>query len=165
MTLKSKLFLVAMLLVSVAGTANAVPIIYSMTGNGFYDNPIGSFTYDASTNTYSDVSIWSLDYYGSARSSSTASSFRSTGALGTTLRLNFSDPLTDAGGAISFTGYEQGLLTFFGRVARSGMVDGSSASAARSGGSVPAPDAALLLGLGLIGLWLAPRRKAASRRN
>lgn len=155
--MKSKLVVIAAFMAFVvAGTANAVPITYSMTGNGFYDNPIGSFTYDAATNTYSDVSIWSLDYYGSALATSTVSSFRSTGVLGTTLRLNFSSPLTDAGGHISFTGYEQGLLTLFGRVARSGTVDG---------GSVPEPNAAVLLGLALIGLWLAPRRAAAARPN
>ena len=52
-----------------AGQANATPITYSITGNGIYDNPVGSFTYNAATGRYSNVSIWSLDYYGSASGS------------------------------------------------------------------------------------------------
>jgi len=144
--------LVAALLGLSSGAAQAIPITYEMSGNGGYDNPIGSFTYDAASNTYSNVNIWSLDHYTSARSTSTASFLRSTGLLGTSLQLNFASPLSDAGGAISFTGYEQGLLTLFGRISRSGTVSSSG---------VPSPNVALLFGIGIIGVLLVPRRERA----
>jgi len=146
-----------------AGQAHAVPITYTMSGNGGYDNPIGSFTYDAATNAYSDVSIWSLDYYTSALSSSTATSFRSIGAIGTSLRLTFSSALTDAGGDFTFTGYERGILTLFGRVVRSGEIH--SVEPSIQGSSVHEPNASLLLALGLIGLWLAPRRRSVATQQ
>jgi len=135
---------------------HAIPITYSMTGNGFYDNPVGTFSYNATTNSYSNVSIWSLDYYGSA--SGSASVMRSTGVLGSVLRLRFSSPLSDAGGNVSFSGYEQGVLTFFGRAQRSGEVAGGGAGATAN---VPEPGALFLLGAGLIGLGLVRRRSAA----
>jgi len=85
-----------------AGRAQAVPIMFSMSGHGIYDNLVGSYTYDAATNTYGGVNIWSLDYYSSVLSNRPASSFRSVGAIGSVLSLTFSDPLPDAGGNIAF---------------------------------------------------------------
>jgi len=144
------------LLALAATQAHAIPISYSIHGNGFYGNPVGSFTYDTTSNLYSNVSIWSLDYYSSATGNAQDRLLRSTGALGTILRLTFSSPLTDAGGNISFSGYEQGVLTLFGRVSRAGTVDGGRTA------SVPEPGALLLLGAGLFGLALV-RRRAASK--
>jgi hypothetical protein len=68
--------------------------------------------------------------------------------------LTFSSPLSDAGGNISFSGYERGLLTLFGRVNRVGVVSGGGTA------SVPEPGALLLLGAGLFGLALVRRRAA-----
>jgi hypothetical protein len=136
-----------------AGQASAMPITYSITGNGIYDNPVGSFTYDASPGGgYSNVSIWSLDYYGSA--SGSANSLSATGSiLGWRLNLNFSG-LPTSGGSVSFTGTE-GLRTFFGHIVvpRSGTIDGAV--------NVPEPGALFLLGAGLIGLGLVRRRSVA----
>ena len=143
-------FLAIALLGLGASAAQAVPITYTITGDGVYGNPVGSFTYDAASNAYSNVSIWSADHYAGASASSNANVFRSTGVMGTVLRLVFSAPLTDAGGYLTFSGYERGLLTMFGRVERNGTVSGSS---------VPEPAAALLLCLGLVALWRAPRRR------
>lgn len=134
------------LLALIAGQAHAVPITYSVSGNGLYDNPVGSFTFDALSNTYSNVSLWSLDYYGSA--SGDSSTLRSSGLLGTRLVLNFLGGLpTDVGGSISFSGTE--TLGRWYRVNRLGTVN------------VPEPGAFMLLGLGLLGLGLVRRRLAA----
>ena len=57
-----------------------------------------------------NVSIWSLDYY--SRASGSATTLNSRGLIGTVLRLTFTRPLSDAGGNISFPGYEQGLPRF-----------------------------------------------------
>lgn len=147
---KSKILCSLALLALAATEVQAIPITYSMTGNGIYDNPVGTFTFDASNNTYSNVSIWSLDYYSSASGSS--SSLNSVGAIGTRLRLTFNQPLSASGGNISFSRYERGLLTFFGIVNRSGQV---------SPVNVPEPGPMLLLGAALVGLFLARRRSGS----
>ncbi len=154
-------FPVLALLALAASQAHAIPVTYSMTGNGIYDNPVGSFTYDADSHSYSSVSIWSLDYYSRAVGDATNQVMNATGLMGTRLMLTFSAPLgTDASGNITFSGYEQGILTFFGRarqIERSGTVTST-------GASVPEPSAALLLLLGLAGVWFAPRRLASKPR-
>jgi hypothetical protein len=90
--MKRLLLPVLALLALVAGQARAIPVAYTMTGNGFYDNPVGTFTYDATTNVFTGVDIWSLDHYTSAIGNNADTLLRSTGALGTIMRLTFSAP-------------------------------------------------------------------------
>ena len=134
------------------GTAQAVPITYSVEGDAWLDRPFGTFTYDASTNTYSNVSIWSSDYYSVAdASTSTPLILRAIGLLNSVLHLEFDTALTDAGGNIGFTGWERGILVWRGHAIRSGEVTGAN---------VPEPSAALLMGLGIAGLLLGRRMRA-----
>ena len=74
-------FPVLALLALAASQAHAIPVTYSMTGNGVYDNPVGTFTYDATSNVYTNVNIWSLDHYTSAVGNAADTLFRSTGAI------------------------------------------------------------------------------------
>jgi hypothetical protein len=139
--------------------AHAIPITYSISGSGPYSNPIGSFTFDRGAGligTYSNVRIWSWDYYDSA--SGSAMELRSTGLLGTALRLTFTAPLSDAGGNISFSSYERGGLLWLVGDARATYSGGGSG---RGATNVPEPGALFLLGAGLIGLGLVRRRSAA----
>ena len=134
------------------GTAQAVPITYTVEGDAWLDRPFGTFTYDATTNTYSNVSIWSSDYYRVAdASTSTSLVLQAIGVLNSVLRLEFKTALTDAGGNISFSGWERGVLVWTGFARRSGEVIGAN---------VPAPSAALLMGLGIAGLLLGRRMRA-----
>jgi hypothetical protein len=135
------------------GTAQAVPITYSVEGDAWLDRPFGTFTYDASTNTYSNVSIWSSDYYSVAdASASTSMALQAIGLLNSVLRLEF-DTALDAGGNIGFSGWERGALVWRGYAKRSGEVIGAN---------VPEPSAALLMGLGIAGLLLGRRMRARS---
>ena len=137
------------------GTAQAVPITYTVEGDALLDRPFGTFTYDAEageSGTYSNVSIWSSDYYRVAdASTSTSLVLQAIGVLNSVLRLEFDDELTDAGGNISFSGWERGVVVWTGFARRSGEVIGAN---------VPAPSAALLMGLGIAGLLLGRRMRA-----
>lgn len=143
-----------------ASQAYAIPVNYSISGSGFYGNPVGSFTYDATTNRFSNVDIWSLDHFTSATGSSTDRLLRATGAMGTVLRLTFAAPLSDAGGALTFSGYEQGILTLGMRLARTGTA--TTIVPAAQGAGVYEPGATLLLILGLAAVFLVPRRRLAA---
>jgi hypothetical protein len=94
-----------------ASQAQAIPVNYSIGGNGICGNPVGTFTYEATTNLFSSVDIWSLDHFSSATGNSADSLLLATGAMGIVLRLVFASPLSDAGGTITFSGYERGGLT------------------------------------------------------
>lgn len=158
----------AALLVTVLGLAasqvQAIPLTYSIEGNGAYGNPVGSFTYDASTNLFSNVDLWSLDHYTSATGNSTDRLLRATGALGSVLRLTFNSPLSDSGGLLSFSGYEQGVLTLGLRLRREGEAS-STLITASSGAGVYEPGATLLFVLGLLLVLLVPRRRLALRAH
>ena len=155
------------LVITVLGLAashvQAIPLTYSIDGNGVYGNPVGSLTYDAATNLFSDVDIWSLDHYTSATGSSTDRLLRATGAMGSVLRLTFNAPLSDSGGLLTFSGYEQGVLTLGLRLRREGEASSSLITAA-SGAGVYEPRATLLFVLGLVLVLMVPRRSLALRR-
>ena len=145
---------IALLALSI-GTAQAVPITYTVEGDALLDRPFGTFTYDAEagdSGTYSNVSIVSSDYYRTVNADqSSASALQLIGLLNSVLRLEFETDLSDAGGNISFSGWEQGVLVWKGFARRSGEVIGAN---------VPAPSAALLMGLGIAGLLLGRRMRA-----
>jgi len=143
-----------------ATQAQAMPVSYSIDGSGFYGNPVGSFTYDASTNRFSNVDIWSLDHFTSATGNATDRLMRATGALGSVLRLVFDSPLSDAGGVLTFSGYEQGVLTLGLRLRREGAASSNIVSG--SGTGVYEPGATLLFILGLALVLLMPRRSLAA---
>ncbi len=144
----------------VASQAQAIPVNYSISGNGIYGNPVGTFTYDATANLFSNVDIWSLDHFSSATGNSADSLLLATGAMGTVLRLVFASPLSDAGGTITFSGYERGVLTLGLRRIRQGEATSIVPSASGSAG-VYEPGATLLLVLGLAAVFLLPRRRVA----
>ena len=133
------------------GTAQAGPITYTVEGDAWLDRPFGTFTFDTDTDTYSNVSIWSSDYYRIVDTGeSNAFVLQVIGLLNSVLRLEFHGSL-DAGGNISFSGSERGVLVWTGFARRSGEVIGAN---------VPAPSAALLMGLGIAGLLLGRRMRA-----
>jgi len=144
-----------------AGQAQAIPVNYSISGNGMYGNPVGTFTYNAATNQFSNVDIWSLDRFTSARGDSTDRLLLATGAMGTVLRLVFTSALSDAGGTITYSGYERGVLTLGVRRVREGSAT-SIVPAASGAAGVYEPGATLLLILGLVAVFLAPRRRLAA---
>jgi hypothetical protein len=146
----------------VASEAHAVPVTYAIEGNGIYGNPVGSFTYNASTNVFSNVDIWSLDHYTFATGNNSDSLLRATGAMGSVLRLVFDSPLTDSGGLLTFSGYEQGVLTLGVRIRRQGEVSSNLATAA-PGAGVYEPGVTLLFVLGLLLVLVVPRRGLALR--
>ena len=143
-----KLPLLAMLALA-ANQAHAIPISYSMSGNGIYDNPVGSFTYDVATNRYSNVSIWSLDYYASAGGSATA--MRSTGLIGCGALVDFQQPAVGCRGQHQLLRSRAGLLTFSDGCTGKGAFNGGSAN-------VPEPDPFPVPGVGLAGLGIVRRR-------
>lgn len=149
----------------VAGQAQAIPVTYSISGNGIYGNPVGSFTYDATTNLFSSVDIWSLDHFTSATGNSADGLLLATGAMGTVLRLVFASPLSDAGGTISYSGYERGVLTLGVRRVREGTVTSIVPGASSGAAGVYEPGATLLLILGLAAVFLVPRRRLATHAH
>jgi hypothetical protein len=144
-----------------ATQAHAIPVNYTISGNGIYGNPVGSFTYNAATNQFTNVDIWSLDHFTVATGNSSDSLLRATGELGSVLRLVFTAPLSDAGGTLNYSGYEQGILTLGFRVARAGSA--TSIVPAANGAGVYEPGATLLLILGLAAVFVIPRRRLAVR--
>jgi len=146
-----------------AGQTQATPVTYAIDGSGIYGNPVGSFTYDASTNLFSNVDIWSLDHFTAAAGNATDRLLRATGALGSVLRLVFDAPLSDAGGVLTYSGYEQGVLTLGFRLRREGAASSNivAASGTGSGAGVYEPGATLLFILGLVLVFLMPRRRVA----
>jgi len=146
----------------VASHAQAMPVNYTISGNGIYGNPVGSFTYDAQANLFSNVDIWSLGHFTSATAGTGQLAdrlLRATTAMGSVLRLVFDTPLSDAGGVLTFSGYEQGVLTLGVRLGRTGSA--TSIVAANRGAGVYEPGATLLLILGLVAVFLVPRRRLA----
>lgn len=103
---------------TVGSPSAGLPIEWTLEEVAFHDggSATGSFVYDASTNTYSDVDIettvgfsnFAYSYHDASTVSISGELWSSTslivnGGLATTypeLRLNFSSPLTNAGGAI-----------------------------------------------------------------
>jgi PEP-CTERM motif-containing protein len=168
-----RLILVAAIVVSTiligAAPLGAAPITWELIGVTFFDGSTatGSFDYDAAANIYSSISVTTAGAAVSGFTFDTVATPFGSGTVGfgrlsdgpdftgdTYLRLNFSSPLTGAGGTIPLGP----LLGFEGTcndadcnatISGPGLETGSVSTTLSD---VPEPASAILLALGLAGL-------------
>jgi hypothetical protein len=161
------LFLIFALSVSLA--ANAAPVTWTIDSLLFDDGGTGSgtFSYDASTNAYSNIDI--LTIAGSDFGGASYSSVNPYGPNGAeylvamivplegapTLALSFAAPLTHAGGIITIGGGGEAICGQECMIPVFGLRDISSGQIS----AVPVPAAVWLFGSALAGLGWLKRRK------
>lgn len=144
---------------SYAPAARAVVVTWTLDGVTFDDGAMatGSFDYDADTNMYSAINLTTTagvlpgETYTTASVASNATFLELLIITNTFLQLNFSAPLTNAGGVIGVTGQEARLI--FGPVRD--IVAGSVVP-------VPAALPLFLSGLAVFGFIARRRRSAAA---
>jgi hypothetical protein len=131
------------------GQAHAIPVLWTLNGN----HADGSFTYDASTNAYTSVSVSTLLVtYTQLGSGNNALNLNLVNGLAF-LNIDFLAPLTDAGGSIGYTS-ASGILGFVTSDGRGTATGGTT--------SVPEPGSLVLFGAGLVGFALMRRRTKAA---
>jgi hypothetical protein len=157
----------------VIGYAQATPLDWTIS-DAFFDDQTsltGGFTYDQSSNTYSNVSITTVAtsvINGSTYTSLSGSALGTSGNI--TLRLVFADLLTDIGGAVALSSSTRegcGLGSPFGGPACNlfGQAPGpqrflvSGRVSADTGSEMPIPSTAWLLASALIGLGWSRRKQ------
>lgn len=170
----------SLLLLFICSTANAVPVTWFLDGVTFDDATVatGSFTYDATTDTYSGISLTTVagpnlsgatytiaaDPFSRADRLVALASFPS--AVGDTiLFLEFSSALTDAGGTVALDAFQNAREATCVSLLSTGNCEGTrdplrfvTSGQVTTVPAVPVPAAAWLFGsaLGLLG-WT--RRK------
>lgn len=180
--MNQKKVVLAIALAAASGLTQAAPITWTLSGVTFVDlsTASGSFSYDAATQTYvswnitttptvnrflnGNTSLLGATYTTNSLTNASTSYFQNPSSFGVknlagnSFGLNFSQPLTAAGGSVALLSFAKGF-EFAGFNSRS-VTAGSVFAAA----PVPEPEtyALMVAGLGVLGAALRRKKTAAT---